>query len=207
LHHISKPHLPHNPSPTAGWAATSSLMIGGGILLLALGLILKRRKSAGASLFATWLPGCNWASSGYYHLLACELQAGLDLMYCLRHRTIPSGKLLGLLDITGPVIQQLNQMTLQTRVQLQQGIALSKALQEAGAPGFLVRQSQLAEQTGNLADCFLLASKVHEMQAREAQNRLQSVLPSVALALAAISLALAYQSTLAPLYNNLTGLS
>ncbi|HEX4857006.1 MAG TPA: type II secretion system F family protein, partial [Limnobacter sp.] len=90
LHHISKPHLPTNASQTGGWDATSSLMMGGGLLLLALSLILKRRNSAGASLFATWLPGCNWASSGYYHLLACELQAGLDLMYCLRHRTIPS---------------------------------------------------------------------------------------------------------------------
>ena len=95
----------------------------------------------------------------------------------------------------------------QIQLNLKQGMSLSQAMQAAQAPSFLIRQSQLAEQTGNLAYCFFLAAKVYEMQAIEAQRKLQSVLPPIALAVAALTLAMAYQFTLAPLYNNLTGLS
>jgi type II secretory pathway component PulF len=140
-------------------------------------------------------------------VIACELHAGLDLMHCLRHRTLPTASWWGGTYLSTNTLHRLNKLMLGIQQQLKLGMSLSQSMQAAGAPGFLVRQSQLAEQSGNLAYCFFLASTVYEMRARETQQRLQNTLPSIALAIAALTLALAYEFTLAPLYNNLTGLS
>lgn len=205
LHQVSQPHLASTAIATPhGQAWANHLMITG-VLVLLLALILRTRKNSGVKLLSYWAPQHAWIQSGFFHLIACELQAGLDLMHCLRCRTIPSRKLLGLIDTSSSLVAGLNRMVSQIHQQLKSGKALSQAMQEASAPGFMVRQSQLAEQTGNLAHCFALAAKVYELQALEAQARLQNIIPSVALAVAALLLAMAYQFTLASLYNNLSG--
>lgn len=207
LHFISKPHLALERTSGQGAGDWSNWLLGAGLLLLPLALLAKFQQSRNKAKRRPLLPYSAWVSSSFYHVIACELHAGLDLIYCLRHRTVPSQKWLGLFDPSKTAMLTLNRLTLKIQQHLKQGMSLSQAMQHASAPDFLIRQSQLAEQTGNLAHCFFLASKVYEMRARDMQQRLQTVLPPIALAIAAITLALAYQFTLAPLYNNLVGMA
>lgn len=207
LHHVSAPHLTpkvNSATPASSWS-NSLLLIG--IFTLVIAACLKFRSVDCRTETRPLLPNNIWLSSNFYHVIACELQAGLDLMHCLRHRTLPTANWWGCIRFSASTLRNLNQLMRGIQQQLKLGMSLSQSMQVAGAPGFLVRQSQLAEQTGNLAYCFFLAAKVYEIQARETQQRLQNTLPSVALAIAALTLAMAYQFTLAPLYNNLAGLS
>lgn len=206
LHHVSAPHLTqkvNSHTPASSWS-NSLLLIG--TFTLAIAAYLKFRSVKGSTETQPLLPNNIWLSSNFYHVIACELQAGLDLMHCLRHRTLPTPNWWGGTHLSAKTLRNLNHLMQGIQQQLKLGMSLSQSMQAAGAPGFLIRQSQLAEQTGNLAYCFFLAAKVYEIQARETQQRLQSTLPSVALSIAAMTLAMAYQFTLAPLYNNLTGL-
>ena len=206
LHQVSSPHI-QPESQSAGQAADLAdlLMFAGGLLLLASGALrlLGRNKTNDVHL----LPHAAWLASDFFHVIACELQAGLDLMHCLRHRAIPANRWLAWTATNNTTLAGLNSLSAQIQRQLKEGLPLSQAMSRANAPAFLIRQSRLAEQTGNLSQCFSLAAKFYEMQATRAQQRLQSTLPPVALALAAATLAMAYQYTLAPLYSNLTGLA
>lgn len=207
LHQVSSPHWAQTPAQqNAMFKLSDVLLLAGGGLLLAAGLgrVMKKQTQANEQ---HWMPHKAWLASNFYHVIACELQAGLDLMHCLRFRVMPASSWLNPLTQEAKTTLALNQMMALVQRNLKQGMNLAQAMQHARAPGFLIRQSQLAEQTGNLAYCFFLASKVYEIQARDAQQKLQSVLPPLALGIAALTLAMAYQFTLAPLYNNLTGLS
>lgn len=206
LHQVSHPHhAAHSPTqPSFTW---SNSLIGLGFALLLLALFFRARRNRNQTTRRHLLPHTAWLSSSFYHVIACELHAGLDLMHCLRCRTVSNHKWFGVFEPARKTMADLNDLMLRIQQNLRQGMSLSQSMSKAAAPDFLVRQSHLAEQTGNLAYCFFLAAKVYEMKARETQQRLQSVLPPLALALAALTLAMAYQLTLAPLYNNLTGLT
>lgn len=207
LHQVSSPHLPSNSAKqTAIFSFSDALLLIGIGLLLAAGLS-RAMKAQTDTTKQHWMPHKAWLASNFYHVIACELQAGLDLMHCLRFRVMPANSWLNPLTQETKTTLHLNQTMALVQRNLKQGMSLAQAMQQAKAPGFLVRQSQLAEQTGNLAYCFFLAAKVYEIQARDAQRKLQSVLPPLALGIAALTLAMAYQFTLAPLYGNLTGLS
>lgn len=217
LHHVSSPHLAQsgaNAEETIKWSDGLLVL---GALLLSIATCGKIQQSRTRGAARVWLPHHAWLTSDFYHVIGCELQAGLDLLHGLRHRAMPTQKwgigahlisvYLPGLNSSAKTLAGLNQLMHRIQQNLKLGFTLSQAMKDAKAPEFLVRQSQLAEQTGNLAYCFFLAAKVYEMQARETQQRLQNTLPTVALAVAALTLAMAYQLTLAPLYNNLTGLS
>lgn len=207
LHHVSAPHLIQKTNTSTPTFTLSDSLLFIGIVVLPIAAYFKFRPTNTQTETQTLLPNNLWLTSNFYHVIACELHAGLDLMHCLRHRILPTATWWGGTYLSTKTLHRLNKLMLGIQQQLKLGMSLSQSMQAAGAPGFLVRQSQLAEQTGNLAYCFFLASKVYEMRARETQQRLQNTLPSMALAIAALTLALAYQFTLAPLYNNLTGLS
>lgn len=203
LHHVSSPHIGHTQS-TVGVA---ELLLAGGTtgLFLSLFLRLSRKQETGLQT-RFLLPNKAWLASNFYHVIACELNAGIDLIHCLRYRAMPLGRLPSRLNPNHGMAQTLNLLGAHIQKNLKQGMSLAQAMQQAHAPQFLIQQSRLAEQTGNLAHCFFLASKVYEMHARTAQQRLQSILPPLALSMSALTLAMAYQFTLAPLYGNLTGL-
>lgn len=207
LHHVSAPHSIQKtgtPANSQNWADALLLI---GLVLLPTAGYARYRQTKSQTGMRPLLPNSLWLSSSFYHVIACELHAGLDLMHCLRHRILPTATWWGGSRFAGKTLNELNSLTQGIQHQLKLGMSLSESMRAAGAPGFLVRQSQLAEQTGNLSYCFFLAAKVYEMQAIESQQRLQSTLPPVALAFAALTLALAYHFTLAPLYANLTGLT
>lgn len=204
LHHVSSPHVGHTQS-TFGMAEL--LLVSGGIAFFLLLFIRLSRKQKTGLHTRFLLPNKAWLASNFYHVIACELNAGIDLMHCLRYRAMPLGRLPGRLNPNHGMQNTLNLLVAHIQKNLKQGMSLVQAMQHAQAPQFLIRQCQLAEQTGNLAHCFLLASKVYEMHARTAQQRLQNILPPLALSISALALAMAYQFTLAPLYSNLTGLS
>jgi type II secretory pathway component PulF len=205
LHQVSSPHI-HTDKTNMDQSVNTAeiLMIVGGLLLLMSGAahLIGRHQTAGIH----WLPHNAWQASDFYHVIACELHAGLDLMHCLRYRAMPANRWLAWTSAGNNPLASLNTLSLLIQRHLKEGLPLSQAMTRAKAPAFLIRQSQLAEQTGNLSHCFSLAAKVYEMQAISAQQRLQSTLPPMALALAAATLAMAYQFTLAPLYANLAGL-
>jgi type II secretory pathway component PulF len=207
LHHVSAPHLAQKTNSSASTMNWSDGLLFIGVFLLPIAAYFKHRQYKSNTETRPLLPNNIWLTSNFYHVIACELDAGLDLMHCLRHRTLPTAIWWAGSRFSVQTLAALNNLTHGIQHQLKLGASLSQAMQVAGAPGFLVRQSQLAEQTGNLAYCFFLAAKVYEMQALQTQQRLQSTLPPVALAIAALTLALAYQFTLAPLYGNLTGLA
>lgn len=206
LHQVSSPHAQVDKTNMAqGMNAAEALLIVGGLLLLISGMA--RFMGKNREDMAHWLPHNAWLASDFYHVIACELQAGLDLMHCLRHRVMPNNRRSTWASVNNKPLEKLNSLSAQTQRYLKEGLPLSQAMTRANAPAFLIRQSHLAEQTGNLSHCFWLAAKVYEMRAINTQERLQSTLPPLALALAAATLAMAYQFTLAPLYANLTGLA
>lgn len=206
LHQVSGPYIqPDTTDMNQPMNSAEILMIVGALLLLlsSASHLLARQKTE----VIHWLPHTAWQASDFYHVIACELQAGLDLMHCLRHRAMPINRMRIFTPTTNKALENLNTLSAHIQRHLKEGLPLSQAMSRANAPAFLIRQSQLAEQTGNLPYCFSLAAKVYEMQAINAQQRLQNILPPLALTLAAATLAMAYQFTLAPLYANLTGLT
>lgn len=206
LYQISSPHIqPEKVGMNQFASSAEILLICGGLLLLLAGSA--RLVNRNQTEHMHWLPQNAWQASDFYHVIACELQAGFDLMHCLRHRAIPVHRWLAWGATKNSTLDSLNSINAQIQRYLKEGLPLSQAMTRANAPAFLIRQSQLAEQTGNLSHCFALAAKVYEMKASNAQQRLQSTLPPLALVLAAATLAMAYQHTLAPLYANLVGLT
>jgi type II secretory pathway component PulF len=209
LHKVSNPHVAAIAPPRSGESAWANGLLLAGAVMVAVALWMKTARGVKRPERRFILPLGPRLASDFYHIIACELNAGLDLMHCLRHRNLPVGTYLGLRRFNPQhrMLEELNQLASTAQHHLRKGLGFGQAMQQAQAPQFLVRQSQLAEQTGNLAHCFFLAAKVYDMRARAAQERLQHILPPVALALSALTLALAYQFTLAPLYGNLTGLA
>ncbi|BET24841.1 hypothetical protein RGQ30_03420 [Limnobacter thiooxidans] len=209
LHQVSSPHLTMTKASLGGEFKWSEglLLVGAAMMTIALVLRMHQRNTGSGKQF--FIPHKPRLASDFYHMIGCELQSGLDLMHCLRHRSFPqiAGLRLGSFSPQAHMLKELNQLASEVQRHLRQGQGLGQAMQQAQAPLFLIRQCQLAEQTGNLAHCFFLAAKVYEMRAKAAQERLQNVLPPLALALSATTLAMAYQFTLAPLYSNLTGLA
>ncbi len=181
--------------------ATILLTTGG--LLLAAALIAKYKHSGQPTAWWQRAPSANLATSNFYHVIACELKAGHDLMHCLRHQPLTRTTFAGLNTPAQLATMSLNQMAAKLRHSLQAGLAFSSALELSKAPTFLVRQAHLAEHTGHLDHCFEVAAKVYSLRARQAQQRLETLLAPITLACAALILIVAYQSTLAPLYQNL----
>lgn len=200
---------------TSPWRFTPAnfsdwLLLTGGLGALLLAPLVwfehRHKHTKRASTMDRWgllMPGPAWAASDYFFVLACELQSGIDLLQCLRPRVHNSGSKTVFAKNT---TLELNQFTMQLQHLISRGAGLSAAIAQAQGPRFLVQQAKIAEQSGKLSDCFLLASKVYELRARNAQHRLQTTLPPITLASAALVLALAYQTTLAPLYANLGAL-
>lgn len=210
LHHVSSPHLTATiASGEVGKFNWSEGLLLTGVAGMIIALVLRMHQRTTRSGMQFVIPQKPRLASDFYHMIACELQSGLDLMHCLRHRNLPqiAGLKLGSLNPQANMLNELNQLVNSVQRHLSRGMGLGQAMRQAQAPQFLIRQCQLAEQTGNLAHCFFLAAKVYEMRAKAAQERLQNILPPLALALSAMTLALAYQFTLAPLYSNLTGLA
>lgn len=209
LHLVSSPHLPGKTIHTDSEPGGANALLLGGLLLMAIAVGWRMRQRLRQSESYFFFPHRPRLASDFYHIIACELQSGLDLMHCLRHRNLPqmTAWRLGPFKPQSQTLDELNQLMRSVQTNLGQGLGFGQAMQQARAPQFLVRQCQLAEHTGNLAHCFFLAAKVYDMRAQAAQARLQNILPPIALAFSAATLALAYQFTLAPLYGNLTGLS
>lgn len=84
-----------------------------------------------------------------------------------------------------------------------EGQRFSQAMRSSGATASMIRQAELAEQTGHLHTCFLITSKTLEARASLLQRRLKGFLGPAALILAALSIGLVYLKTLAPVYDNL----
>lgn len=166
LHHVSSPHMRHT-QPTVGVAEL--LLVSGGItLFLSLLLRLYRKRETGLHTRFI-LPNKAWIASNFYHVIACELNAGIDLMHCLRYRAMPLGKLPRRLNPNHAMLYSLNVLVAHIQKNLKQGMSLTQAMQQAQAPQFLIRQSQLAEQTGNLAYCFFWPQRCMKCM-QEARN-------------------------------------
>ena len=178
------------------------LLLAGGLLLLA-ALIAKYKHTGQPTAWWQRVPSASVAASNFYHVIACELKAGHDLIHCLRHQPLARAMLPGLNTPARLATMSLNQMAAELRHHLQAGQSFSTALELSKAPIFLIRQAQLAEHTGHLDHCFEVAAKVYSLRAKQAQQRLETLLAPITLACAALILILAYQSTLAPLYQNL----
>lgn len=187
------------PTDLASWLITC------GGLLLVTALIGKHKQSGQATAWWQRFPSAYGATSDFYHVIACELKAGYDLMHCLRHQPVSHSFLPGLKTPSQLAVTRLNRTANELQHKLQAGQPLSTALEQAKAPAFLIRQARLAEHTGNLDHCFEVAAKVYGLRAKQAQRRLEALLAPITLASAAIILTGAYQSTLAPLYQNLGG--
>lgn len=206
LHQVSAPHSSHlGENETPFYASVSNLLMLAGVLLLLLVGAMKITQPDKHGHGTYIRPYQAKTASSFYHLIGSELQAGLDLMHCLRQRPVSGPSCFNGLNPTSKAKRHLNELTGRVSALLRQGMPLGQALQAAGAPEFLVKQGKVAEQTGNLAHCFFLAAKVYDLQAKQFQEKLQAILPPVGLAIAASTLAMAYQFTLAPLYGNLAG--
>ncbi len=180
-----------------------TVLLATGSLLLGAALIAKYRHSGQPTEWWWRVPSASSATSSFYHVIACELKAGYDLIHCLRHQPLARAMFPGLSTPSRLAMMSLNNMTTQLRHHLQAGLAFSTALEHSNAPGFLIRQGHLAEHTGHLDHCFEVAAKVYSLRAKQTQQRLEALLAPITLACAALILIVAYQTTLAPLYQNM----
>ncbi len=180
-------------------------LIAGVVLLIGVGLFNQWKKPTTAStnplsLYGI-LPGQAWYISQFFFAIEQELRSGQDLLHCLRQRPYR-------LRNTAPWLkkrhQQLNQFSAQLNRAIKDGASFSEAMRSSHAPEFMQRQAKVAEQTGHLASAFEMANRVFELEARNRQQRLKKTLGPVTLMIAALTLALAYQYTIAPLYQNLS---
>ncbi|MDH4396011.1 MAG: type II secretion system F family protein [Limnobacter sp.] len=147
-----------------------------------------------------WRPATAWYYSHFFFEIGSGLDAGLDLLHCLRQSNCRPRRVgLG----QHRALKELTEFSARMERAVRHGHNLHAAFQECGAPPFLLRQSAVAERTGNLANCFILASKVFELEARKRQTRLNATLAPATLAIAAGFLVYAFQSTLSPLYSQL----
>lgn len=194
---------PVKPSGT-DWKLDDWLLVFGASLALS-GLVIKRisktKQVRKRQLKPQgWRPGTAWYYAHFFFEIGSGLDAGLDLLHCLRQSNCrPRRAGLG----QGQVLKELTEFSARMERAVRHGQNLHAAFQECGAPPFLLRQSAVAERTGNLANCFILASKVFELEARKRQSRLNASLAPTTLAIAAGFLIYAFQSTLAPLYSQL----
>lgn len=197
---------PTNPDSTSNTGLNlEDWLIAIGASMATLGLLIKRfsspRQIRKRQLKPQgWRPGTAWYYSHFFFEIGSGLDAGMDLLHCLRQsncrpRRVGFGQ--------RRVLSELTEFSARMERAVRHGHNLHAAFQECGAPAFLLRQSAVAERTGNLANCFILASKVFELEARKRQSRLNASLAPSTLAVAAGFLIYAFQSNLAPLYNQL----
>ncbi|GLR27378.1 type II secretion system F family protein [Limnobacter litoralis] len=190
--------------PTDLYSA-SSVLSGVGLLslLCLMPLWFNKRHaihSKSLPLFGHWLPIKALASAQYFFLIACELEAGVDLIHSLRTRPLQHKvQLLG----SSRQWQSLNRLATRLVRSIQRGQGLHQSCLNAGAPDLLSQQINVAQHTGQLAQAFHLTAKVCEAQALIQLKKLQAVAGPVLLALAGLTLALAYQHSIAPLYSQL----
>ncbi|HEY1057382.1 MAG TPA: type II secretion system F family protein [Limnobacter sp.] len=129
----------------------------------------------------------------HFFTMACELEAGIDLLRVLNRP-------LRVRSAMEKALAEFNHHLLRS---LQRGNSLSNALKQAQAPQFLIRQGSIAEHSGNLHQCFGLCARIHQVMAQQRRQRVMAWLSPLALGLAAMIILLAYQTTLAPLYQQL----
>lgn len=149
------------------------------------------------------LPNGPLKVSQFFFVIASQLDAGMDLMQVLGradHNPLrPTAK-------RNALTRELDRFKYVLHQSLKQGMRFHQAMQSTRAPDFMVTQARLAEQTGQIAQCFYTAATVFELQANKRLERMKNWLGPLTLLGSAAILAYAYQSNLAPLYSNLTGL-
>lgn len=147
-----------------------------------------------------WLPTKALVSANYFFLIASELDAGIDLLHCLRPR---ASKDHTRLPGAGRHWNTLNRLSIRLVQGIHRGQGLYLACMQAKAPAVLCQQIDLAQHTGHLAQAFHLTARVCEAQALMQLNRIQALAGPVLLLLSGAALALAYQSNISPLYDQL----
>lgn len=196
----SKPQAVSNPA----WKVEDWLM-SIGLCLAGVGLLIKKLSTpkqiqARQLKPQGWRPGAAWYYSHFFFEIGSGLDSGLDLLHCLRQSNCRPRRVgLG----QQKVLKELSEFSARMERAVRHGLSLHAAFRECGAPAFLLRQSAVAERTGNLANCFMLAAKVFELEARKRQARLNASLAPCTLAIAAGFLVYAFQTNLAPLYTQL----
>ncbi|MCQ8897450.1 type II secretion system F family protein [Limnobacter humi] len=175
---------------------TTLIMTGGAIAVV--GLVLRSRVSQHRALgfgayLGRWKIRPALQVHQHFFTMACELEAGVDLLKVLNR------------PLTGrsameKALAEFNHHLLRS---LQRGNRLSSALEQAQAPGFLVSQGRLAEHSGNLHQCFNLCARIYLTMAQQRRQRLSTWLSPMALGVSGLVILLAYQTTLAPLYQQL----
>lgn len=189
-----------------GWSFADYLIISGVCLCLITlpkALTDKKRQafsSPNSINLVGFSPSKAWYIAQFFFSIEQELKAGFDILYCLRHRPLK-----GYRPFIGQKAthQQLNLLNARLHEFIKTGGHFSEAMQAAGAPDFMSRQAKISEQTGDLSSTFLMGTKLFEMEAQKRQHRIQNLLAPITLLLAALTLVAAYQSSVAPLYNNL----
>ncbi|WP_370263833.1 type II secretion system F family protein [Limnobacter sp.] len=185
------PQAPSQPTLIAGdWA---NFLMAGGVLGLLLILLTKKLQPPKALVEQRHLdPRHDLHLASHFHLMACELDAGIDILETLKPRP-------GNATALKLFLAQVSRL-------LSQGMGLALAMEKSGAPPFMVRQARMVEHTGNMASCFHLAAKVFDLRASRCLRRLQLGMPPAALLISAGILMMAYQRHIAPLYAGLGGL-
>lgn len=189
------------------WNISDYLILAGtGLLLIMLPKALKERRKERTNnthplSLKGWSPASAWYTSQFFFAVEQELQAGFDILHCLRHRQLKNYRpFLGQKKLHN----QLNLLNARLHQQLKDGASFGEAMLNANAPEFMVRQAQISEHTGDLSSTYSMARKLFQMEARKRQNKIQSVLAPITLMLAALTLIVAYQTSVAPIYNHLS---
>lgn len=199
-----KQTLPSN-SQTA-WSLPDYLILAGSLLgMIVLPKALKDRQHRATEKtqcmpLGGLSPAKAWYISQFFFSIEQELQAGFDILHCLRHRPLRHYR-----PFVGQKAthQQLNLLNARLHQQLKDGGSFADAMNRAGAPDFMARHAKISEQTGDLASTYSTGVKLFQIEARKRQKRIQNLLGPITLMLAALTLVAAYQSSVAPLYNNL----
>ncbi|HEX4844032.1 MAG TPA: type II secretion system F family protein [Limnobacter sp.] len=181
---------PNHNQANLNWA---EYLMGGGAMVLLFAWMVHASKPPQTLLYSKRFdPRPDLHLATHFHVMACELDAGIDILQALKPRPGNS--------------RALNLFLSQLARLIGQGMRLSEAMAQAGAPTFMTRQARMVEHTGNMAACFFLAAKVYDLRASRCIQRLQITLPPLALSASAMVLVMAYQTHIAPLYANLGAL-
>ena len=141
--------------------------------------------------------------SNFLFVMACQIEAGIDLMQVLKQGHTDTNTRRKKAKRLDRELMRFKHVLAQSLIN---GMGFQRAIAATQAPEFLVSQAKIAEQTGRIDTCFFLASKVFALQATKRQERLQTWLGPMTLLVAAGILVYAYYSAIGPLYANLGGL-
>ncbi|MDX1668027.1 MAG: type II secretion system F family protein, partial [Limnobacter sp.] len=182
------------------------LALGAGTLLIGLPTVIKDRRllktrAAEQPSLKGMSPSKAWYVAHFFFSIEQELLAGYDLLYCLRHRHLRIQK--GFIG-QKHMHTQLNLLCARLHKAVKEGQGFSEAMQQAQAPGFMVRQAKVSELTGELSNTFAMARRLFEMEAVKRQKKIQNLLAPLTLLVATLTLLVAYQTSVAPIYSNLT---